>query len=253
VFPDIEKTTCRETFLQVAKRDIRKALFFMIQPQITEDELLKNFALSKNKEEQVYLLKQILDWYCPNKTYTKIVNQLAKGIPFTIDTATLPKLKMFRRAPRIERLKQLLELVATSDLVVAESLLILLQPFGRELEPMWSRIDAYANYNNFNLAKAAITLLSKMPTGIHKSMMTFSNHCANPKMCFHVLSSMQNAKNLPSKVLVNMFSPIIAEYKRLATNQGAMNDLWQEFRLVQQILKNNGVVLSIPDIRLGPF
>ncbi len=39
VFPDIEENTCRDIFLQVAKRDIRKALFYMLQPKIDEDEL----------------------------------------------------------------------------------------------------------------------------------------------------------------------------------------------------------------------
>ncbi|MCH2021506.1 MAG: hypothetical protein MK207_03400 [Saprospiraceae bacterium] len=253
VFPDVEENTCKEIFTKKAKRDVRKALFYLVQPKINVDDLIEKFKNSKNKEEQLYLLQQILNWYCPNKAYSKIVKQLEKGIPFTIDTATLPKLKNFRRAPRIERLKQLLDVVASSELEIIESLLILLLPFGRELEPLWSRIDAYANYPDFELAKAAMNLLSKIPSGIQKSIITFANHCTNPKMRFHTLYSMQNEKNLPSKVLLNIFSPIIAEYQRLVSNQGAMNDLWQEFRLIQQILKNNGVVLSIPNIRLGRF
>ena len=251
--PDIEAERCREVFLKVAKRDVRKALFFLLQPKEELAVLIGDFALSKEVEQQKKLLNQIFHCYCPNPSYTKIVKQLAKGKPFRIDTATLPKLKQFRRVPSKEVLQQLFGLLHSAEAAVIIDCLKGLKPFGREVERFWTTIDAYANAPNIELAKAALQLLSEMPTGLSKSIMTIAKHCANPSMRFYALSALQRTTNLPSNLLINLLSPIIDEYRRLANTEGAMNDLWEEFRLIQSILKNNGVVLSIPDISLGRF
>ncbi|MBL4649936.1 MAG: hypothetical protein JKY03_09400, partial [Aureispira sp.] len=103
------------------------------------------------------------------------------------------------------------------------------------------------------IAKAALVLLAEMPTGIQKSILTIGGHLKNSKMRFHALIAMQNATKLPPLLLTNLLNPIITEYRQLINRQGRMNDLWEEYRLIQVILKNNGVSLSIPDIGLGRF
>ncbi len=251
--PGIDAEVCTNVFLNDAKRDVRKALFFLLQPKEEKEDLMDSFPVTESAEEQVVLLNKILHCYCPNESFTKIVGLLSKGKPCKIDTATLPKLKNFRRVPRTDFLRKLFLLVQKSDPNVIVTLLTILRPFGRELEPFWATIDAYANFRNTDIAKAALNLLSKMPSGVQKSIMTFANHTANPEMCIPALSAMQHVYDLDSKMVINLFSPLINEYRRLMPSQGKMNDLWEEFRLLQRILKNNGVILSIPDIRSGFF
>jgi hypothetical protein len=252
-FPDIPEEVCREAFLVVAKRDLRKALLFLLQPEDDINVLLDNFAESSNTEKQIELLNKIFHCYCPNTSYTKIVKNLSSGKPFNIDTATLPKLKKFRRAPRKEVLQKMFQIIAGADAAVLIPFLKGLQSFGRETELMWAKIDSYANHANIEVVRAALDLLAKMPTGVHKSINTFSVHCSNPRMCFYALLSMQNTIGLSSKLLVDMLNPVITAYRKLAMTKGPKNDLWEEFRLVQRIFKNNGVVLSIPDVNLGRF
>jgi len=253
VLPDISEEICTGIFLHVAKRDVRKALLFLLQPEEEVDVLLNDLAESKNSNQQIELLNKIFHSYCPNTSYTKIVKDLSSGKPFNIDTATLPKLKKFRRAPRKDVLQKMFQAVDSVDTSALVYFLKGLQPFGREVELMWARVDAYANHANVDVVRAALDLLAKMPTGVHKSITTFSLYCSNPRMCFYALLAMQNTRGLPSKLLVDMFNPLITEYRKLAMTKGPKNDLWEEFRLVQSILKNNGVVLSIPDVNLGRF
>lgn len=253
--PDFGEEACRHAFLEHAKRDVRKALFFLFQPQeAVEDLMTKLESLESHQtQEQQTVLKQIFYCYCPNNAYSAVVSKLEKGIPFKIDSETLPKLKAFRRAPRKELIQTLFRLLASSDKEVIIQLLEDLQPFGRELEPLWATVDAYANYKDKKVAKAALNLLARIPMGVQKSIITFAKHCASPEMCFHALSAMQLVEGLPPSLLLGIFNPIIKEYRRLMVSQGKMNDMWEEFRLVQQIARNNGVILSIPDLDLGRF
>lgn len=254
-FPMLEEQVCHSVFLDTAKRDIRKALFFLFQPQEELEQLLSKFsALKSNQvEEQQAILQKILHCYCPNDSYTQVVAQVERGIPIQIDSETLPKLKNFRRAPRKEILQQIFRLMATSPKEIVVQLLEGLRPFGRELEPLWARVDAYANYKEKEIAVAALNLLAQMPLGVQKSIATFAKYCRDLEMCFHALSAMQTVTSLAPSLLIGIFNPIITEYRRLTISQGKMNDLWEEFRLIQQIARNNGFVLSIPDISLGRF
>lgn len=244
---------CTDVFLNQAKRDVRKALFFLFKPEQEEDELLSLWESVTEKEDQLEILRQCLHSYCPNESYTKVVGALSKGKPFRIDTATLPKLKNFRRAPRKETLQQWFKLVQGVHKDVLVALLKGVQPFGRELEPLWATIDAHAYHPDKEVIKASLNLLARMPTGVQKSIMTFSRYLNHPEARFYALSAMNRTTGLSDKLLIGLFNPILTEYRKLASTKGAMNDMWEEFRLIQSILKNNGVRLSIPDISLGRF
>lgn len=253
--PHQTKETCQSIFLSVAKRDLRKALFFLLQPDIEEAELLAFLRHNSSDipAQQMEWIDRLMHWYCPNTTYKKIVKQAAKGIPVLMDNSTVSRLKAFRRPPRKEMFKQWFQLMDNRSDEVLLYFIKCLRSFDRELEPFWGYIDAYARSSNIDIAKAALVLLAQMPTGIQKSIITIGNYLNNPKMRFHALIAMQNATQLSTPLLSNLFNPIIAEYRQLINRQGRKNDLWEEYRIIQVILKNNGVRLSIPDIGLGRF
>lgn len=253
--PEKGEANCKEVFLNIAKKDVRKALFFLFQPQETAEELLTNLTQNASNQAimQIAELEKILHAFCPNASYSAIVGQLCKGNPFHIDTETEGKLKIFRRAPRKEFLQELFKICAGSETAVLIYLLNGLQPFGREVEPFWNIVDNYAKHSDTTLARAALNLLALMPTGVHKSILTFSKYCTDPNMRFYALSAMQDTMGLSPKLLMTIFDPILSEYRRLCTTQGTMNDLWEEFRLIRNIAQNNGLRLSIPDINLGRF
>jgi hypothetical protein len=253
--PHQTKETCQDVFLSVAKRDLRKALFHLLQPDIEEEELLAllRHNTSNIPEQQMEWVDRLMHWYCPNTSYKKIISQAAKGIPISIDGPAISRLKIFRRPPRKDMFKQWFQLMDNRSDEVLLYFIKCLRSFDRELEPFWGYIDGYARSSNLEVAKAALVLLAQMPTGIQKSVITIGNYLSNPKMRFHALVAMQNTTKLSTPLLSNLFNPIIAEYRQLINRQGPKNDLWEEYRIIKVILKNNGVRLSIPDIGLGRF
>ena len=252
-FPEIGAEKCQAVFLDQAKRDVRKALFYLLQPSSSEEALLEKLRDSTAKSEHLDCCNQLLHWYCPNPSYKKVVGNLSKGKPLKIDTATLPRLKAFRRPPRRETLAVWFQIMDAENEELIVHFLKGLMPFGREVEPFWYKIDQFGKNKSLAVVRAALSLLAAMPTGIHKSIILFTHYCSQPSMRFYALSAMQQVTGIAPNLLRRMFDPIIEEYRRLAMTQGAQNDLWQEFRLVQNVLRNNGVVLSIPDINLGRF
>lgn len=253
--PHQTKETCQTVFLSVAKRDVRKALFYLLQPDTELEEVLAflRHNTSDIPAQQMEWIDRLMHWYCPNTSYKKIVKQAAKRSPTLLDGTTISRLKTFRRPPRKEMFQQWFQLMDNRSDVVVLYFIKCLRSFDRELEPFWGYIDGYARSSNLDIAKAAFVLLAQMPTGIQKSVITIGGYLKNPKMRFHALIAMQNATGLSTPLLSNLLNPIIAEYRQLINRQGRMNDLWEEYRLIQVILKNNGVSLSIPDIGLGRF
>jgi len=255
VLPHKTKETCQTVFLSVAKRDVRKALFYLLQPDIALEELL---ALLRHNSsdipaQQMEWVDRLMHWYCPNTSYKTIVKQAAKGVPIPLENSTISRLKTFRRPPRKEMFQQWFQLMDNRSDLVRLYFIKSLRSFDRELEPFWGYIDGYARSSNLDIVKAALVLLAQMPTGIQKSILTIGGHLKNPKMRFHALVAMQNATELSPPLLSNLLNPIITEYRQLLGRQGPKNDLWEEYRLIQVILKNNGVRLSIPDIGLSRF
>jgi hypothetical protein len=253
--PHQTKETCQTVFLSVAKRDLRKALFYLLQPDTELEEVLAflRHNTSDIPAQQMEWVDRLMHWYCPNTSYKKIVKQAAKGIPVLLDGTTISRLKTFRRPPRKEMFQQWFQLMDNRSDVVVLYFIKCLRSFDRELEPFWGYIDGYARSSNLDIAKAALVLLAQMPTGIQKSVITIGGYLKSPQMRFHALIAMQNATRLSTPLLSNLLNPIITEYRQLVNRQGRMNDLWEEYRLIQVILKNNGVSLSIPDIGLGRF
>jgi hypothetical protein len=253
--PHQTKETCQTVFLSVAKRDLRKALFYLLQPEMELEKVLAFLRHNPSEvpAQQIEWIDRLMHWHCPNSSYKKIVQQATKGRPLLLENTTISRLKTFRRPPRKEMFQQWFQLMDNRSDPVVLHFLQCLRSFDRELEPFWAYIDAYARSFNLEVAKAALVLLAQMPTGIQKSVITIGGHLKNPKMCFHALIAMQNATELSPPLLSTMLHPIITEYKQLINKQGRMNDLWEEYRLIQVILKNNGVRLSIPDIGLGRF
>lgn len=253
--PHQTKETCQTVFLSVAKRDLRKALFYLLQPDTELEELLAFLRHNSSDipEQQMEWVDRLMHWYCPNSSYKKIVQQASKGIPLQLDNTTIGRLKTFRRPPRKEMFQRWFQLMDNRSDAVVLYFAKCLRSFDRELEPFWAYIDGYARSSNLDIAKAALVLLAQMPTGVQKSIFTIGGHLRNPKMRFHALIAMQNAMELSAPLLGNLLNPIITEYRQLINKQGRMNDLWEEYRLIQVILKNNGVRLSMPDIDLGRF
>lgn len=251
--PHIEDEQCKIVFLNQAKRDVRKALFYLLQPTSSKENLLQTLGDTTLASQHKDCLHQLFHWYCPNTSYKQIVANLAKGKPIKIDRATLPRLKAFRRPPSKETLAKCFQLIDVNNEELMVQFLKGLLPFGREVEPFWYKVDQFGKNKSTVVARAALSLLAAMPTGIHKSILLFTAYCSQPAMRFYALSAMQQVTGIAPNLLRRMFDPIIEEYRRLAMMQGAQNDLWQEFRLVQNVLRNNGVVLSIPDINLGRF
>lgn len=255
-FPQETAAHCTHVFIDITKKDIRKAIFHLVKPQADVVELEANFCATSSftsDVEQLQILEQLLHHYCPNTGYSEVVGQAQKGLPFKLDTATLGKLKKFRRAPRISNLKSWLDAVDLSDTSVLVALLQGLRPFGRELQPLWARIDAYANADLPEVVRAALELLACMPTGIRQSLYTFGKYCRGGTHRFFALYQMQRANNLPTGQLRNILSPVIKEYQQLLAVKGSPNLLSEEFRLVQSIARQNGLTLSSPSIRLNRF
>ena len=254
-FPHHAKEHCQTVFLSVAKRDLRKALFYLLQPNTELEELLA--LLWHNPSElpaqQIEWINDLMHWYCPNASYKKIVHQASKKKPLLLEKETIRRLKSFRRAPRKDMFKRWFELMDNRSDTVSLHFLKCLRSFDRELEPFWAYIDAYARSSNPDIIKAALSLLAQMPTGIQKSILTIGGYLKDPKMRFHALVAMQNTTQLSPALLNSLLHPIVTEYRQLMNTQGRINDLWEEFRIVQTILKNNGIRLSIPDIGLGRF
>ncbi len=244
---------CSDVFKLEAKRDVRKALFFMLQPSRNTDELLTDLIQSKNPTTQIESLHLLFHHYCPNSSYSAIVAKLSKGTPIKIDTISLEKLKLFRRAPRKEILARFFDAVSGADTTVVVELLRCLRPFGRELSPMWSRIDAYANSQNIAVVKAALQLLSTLPQGVQKSIMTFARYATHPELAMISLNEMQSVYDMSGQLLVRLFNPLIDAYRQLIPAQGKGNDWSQEFNLLVRVLRNNGVVLNLPDIQWGRY
>ncbi|BDS15206.1 hypothetical protein [Aureispira anguillae] len=255
VIPHQNEANCREIFLNRSKRDLCKALFYALQPSIEQEELQERFLQTQTNQTalQIDLLNKMLHWYCPNASFSKIVGQASRGLPIQLDTAILARLKKFRRIPRKETLQKWFHLVYASNDAVILHFLQRLKSFRHALEPSWASIDNYANSKNVEIAKAALVLLVNMPTGTQKSITTLAKHLKDPKMRFYALSALQQTKGLAPTLLIRLLNPVLTEYRSLMNTKGRVNDLWQEYRLIQSIAQNNGVRLSIPDIGLERF
>jgi hypothetical protein len=244
---------CTDIFVKKSKRDVRKALFFLLQPEASIEQILQDLKQKDNVHDQIECLQLILHCYCPNASYSAVLRKASKGLPIKLDTVSLKKLKQFRRAPRKEVFQHIFNCLNGADATVILFLLCGIRPFGRELVPFLDTINAYANGSDTSVIKAALQVLSQIPQGIQNSIVTFARYSTHPELSMTALKEMQSVYDLPGQLLIQLFSPLIDAYRQRIPAQGTMNDWWPEFRLLRQVLYNNGVVLNLPEIQLGKF
>lgn len=243
--PQFAPEECRRVFYEVAKRDIRKAIYFLLQADSSPEESLAQLEA----QPSITSLTEILHQYCPNKSYQKIVHRAAKGQPFVVDARILERLQQFKRAPRKEVLLQIWARVEQED----ELLLAYLQGlkyFSHELLAIWEQIDNCLVHKNEAIVKIALELLTCMPQGVERSLARITYLLRQPEWQFKALSTLQNARDIPALTVRRMIQPIFDAYRKQNTKR---NNLLPEFRIIQSIAKNNHVHLTIPDLDLERF
>lgn len=241
---------CKATFMK-DKRDVRKALWHLLQPEQSKEELFEQYISAHVDEEKAASLEQLLDHFCPNSSFNTIAQQVKKGKLYKLDTVTAKKLGLFRRPPDKE---ELIKLINNAKFDFPETLLVLLKGlpfFGRELVPYLFTIQGLTEHKNIEIAKAALDLIGYIPNGAEKAIMSLWTHLSNPALRFHALKAMQHAYQLSPEFLYKIFQPLVVEYERLSRAEGPINDLWEELRMMRTIMRNNGGDLWIPTINLG--
>lgn len=250
VVTDFDEEQCKTVFME-AKRDVRKALWYLLQPQQSKNELFEQYSLASTDEEKSAKLEELFAHFCPNASFNTIAKQVKKGKLYKLDTVTAKKLGLFRRPPNKEELAVLITNATTKHPKTLLTLLKGLPFFGRELLSHLFTIQKLTEQENIEVAKAALDLIGYIPNGAEKAIMTLWTHLSNPELRFHALKAMQHAYQLSPEFLYKIFQPLVVEYERLSRSEGPINDLWEEVRMMRTIMRNNGGDLWIPTINVG--
>ncbi|MCP4438796.1 MAG: hypothetical protein GY810_07615 [Aureispira sp.] len=250
VVTDFDEEQCKTVFME-DKRDVRKALWHLLQPSTTKEDLMEQYFSLNSDEEKSEVLEELLHCYCPNARFNSIATQVKKGKLYKLDTVTAKKLGLFRRPPNKEELAKLLSSINAQFPKTILTLLKGLQSFGRELPVHLFTIQGLSESENIEIAKAALDLIGYIPNGPEKAIMALWTHLSNPALRFHALKAMQHAYQLSPEFLSKIFQPLVAEYERLCRSEGPINDLWEEVRMMRTIMRNNGGDLWIPTINIG--
>lgn len=243
--PQHSPATCQQVFYEVAKKDIRKAIFYLLQPSNEPAHSLQQLETTPSLEH----LEEVLLQYCPNKAYQTIVHQAVKGQPFELEKRLLERLQTFKRAPRKTVLLQIWKAVQGEDTLLL-AYLEGLKYFSHELSQIWAEINHCLLHKQEDIVKMALELLARMPQGVERSLPYITTLLRQPQWQFKALKALQQARNLPSSTVQSLVSPILSRYRKESNKK---NNLWPEFRLIQSIASNNQVHLTLPDIDLGIF
>ncbi|MGH1335016.1 MAG: hypothetical protein ACRBFS_02735 [Aureispira sp.] len=243
--PQQEAAHCRKIFYEVAKRDIRKAVYYLLQPTRTVEESLEALENTPTLEH----LEEVLAQYCPNKSYQQVVHQAAKGHPFTLEKRLLERLQQFKRAPRKATLQQIWKIVAEEEALLL-AYLKGLQYYSHELVHLWPAIDRCLLHEQEDIVKRALELLARMPQGVERSLPRITHLLRQPEWQFKALKALQQSHNLPSLTVQRLIQPILDAYRKYPNKR---NNLWPEFRIIQSIARNNKVHLTLPDLDLERF
>lgn len=243
--PQQTPTVCRKVFYEVAKKDIRKAVYYLLQPPRTVEASL---ALLETMPNLVHL-EELLHQYCPNKTYQQLIHQAAKGHPFLLEKRLLERLKSFKRAPRKATLQQIWSIVESDDPLLL-AYLQGLKHYSHELAQLWSNINQCLLHEQEEIVKMCLELLIRMPQGVEKSLINITDLLRQPEWQFKALKALQNAQNLPAYTVRTLVKPILDAYRKHPNKQ---NNLLPEIRIIQSIARNNRVHLTLPDIDLSRF
>ncbi len=230
---------CEEVFIR-HKRDLRLALFELLQPDKSKVILLEEYENRGTEEEGIEVLGKLFYHYCPNPKFKDILLHMQQGKSLRPAPESAEKLKIFRRGPSRQEINRLFDSLQPTDTTLATCLLKGLQDFGREAADQLPYIMAIADADTPTLAQAALMLIPQIPEGIEKAILLYWRALAIPELRFTALNALQYARNLNPDLLFQMFSPILQEYERLCRSEGEMNSLWPEFNMIRNVLSKNG-------------
>lgn len=250
--PELDAEHCRHVYYEVARRDICKALHYLIQPERPIEALLEqwqNPALDAAARQAC--LRDMLHHYCPNDRFQTVVHGAARYEPLPVTSRVLQRLQQYQRAPRAATLEQWWAGIAPNEEALALYLLEELRYYSRALEPSWAVIDRYAQHANPSIARAALELLVRLPGGVARSMGTLQRLLRQPERQLHALQALQHARGLSAGLVQALVHPIVQAYQQLERQEGHPNNLSGEYALARNIARNNGVPLTITNLNLG--
>lgn len=245
----LEASYCTEVFKLKCKRDIRKALLYLLGSGVDKGLVLNKLEVEKSVTAQLQLVEAFFQAYAPNPPFKRIARAASKRqTTIRLDTETAEKLLKFRRAPTKAEIERLLIACAQYEPKVRARMLKGLRSFGRELKPFEEWVRLAARDQSIEVATQAYHLLAEIPGGVLSALGILMQACKDEHRRFHALSALQKAQNIPAAILKASFAPLIQEYRRLAMQAGTHNALWEELQLIKAILRNNGVPLAIPNL-----
>lgn len=238
-----------QAIFEAQNRSIKKTLFEVTKPSSSPQKILEQIKSQNDVKKQQKNVSEWLNCFCPNSNYNSVVKKAKKGIPLKLDTDTLRKLELFRRAPSTQQLAEIISWASSTKHNASISLLFAgLVPFGRHLSPHWAIIDQFARHSDSTISKAALQLLVHIPNGVQKSILTIAAHLQQKETQLAALMALQHVHDLPTELVIQLLQPLVNDYRQLIVKEGPMNELWQEYRIVQSIYKNNGIQMTLPSI-----
>ena len=146
LFPDIDQSILRQLFDERAKKDIKKAIWYALQPKEDINTLIYALAHEVNTSKAEKLMKKIMHLYCPNHSFNALIKKINKETTLKLDTITLKKLGVFRRVPRKAIISEILDAAETQSSILCLTLEAF-KLFPLEMEEEWWRLDQYVQHS----------------------------------------------------------------------------------------------------------
>lgn len=224
-------------------RDIRPAVLALLRPAQTPsaDALVEQYAQSQSLAEKQALLPAFFGHFCPNPAYLAWLARAEKpGQDPSLDTETLDKLRRYRVLPSVQQVQALWD-ASPADEGLWVTLFQGLLPFAGQM-PERFRPDLEAHITQaegMDLLRAGLALLAGFSGHFQAHFEFWAGQFQLPARRLPVLMAMQKAQGLSVPRLFALFEPVWQEYERLLM-QGQGLSLWEEMRLMQQVLQKNG-------------
>lgn len=250
--PECDAKQARHVFYEVARRNICKAVHYLLEPARPLEDLQKEWeTLPRDATNQRRTcLEDMLKHYCPNADYLTAIRR--SNLP-EIPSNVLDRLHRYKRAPRKAQLEQWWAGIDADDPPLALYLLEELRYFSHALTPIWATVDQYAHHSDRKVVRAALELLVHIPNGVERSLNTFQQLLSQPKRQLHALQALQHARCLTDTTTKRLISPIVSAYKDLERLEGSPNNLSAEYALARNIAANNGIMLTMTSIHLNKY
>lgn len=249
LFPDLDQIVLRQLFDEKAKKDIKKAIWYALQPKEDVTSLIYALAHEVNSSIAEDILNKIMQMYCPNHSFNTLLKKINKETTNKLDTITLKKLGLFRRVPRKAVISEMLDAAEANRSILIKTLEAF-KLFPLEMEVEWWRLDQYIQHSDLEVSKKAMELISLMPQGLSKSVFTFSKVLRREDRAIHTLSCLNNIRHIQSNVLLNILMPYIQLCKQEFLLKGKNHPFAKEFSLIRSILRNNGVILNLVEMNM---